>query len=87
MDQMPSPAGRIQAVIFRRKVYVGENHKDAIDAAFTGMSDLTVRAIAHKIGDGKEDLIFGYAYPDGSSFEKSGSQEGRKVMYGFEASY
>lgn len=84
---MPSPASRIKAVIFRRKVYVGETHKDAIDAAFAGMSDLTVRNIAYKIGDGKEDLIFGYAYPDGSGWEVSDSQEGRKIMYGFEASY
>lgn len=84
---MPSPAGRIKAVMFKRKVYVGENHKDAIDAAFKGMSDLTVRNIAHKIGDGKEGLIFGYAYPDGSGWEISDCQEGRKIMYGFEGSY
>lgn len=84
---MPSPAGRIKAVIFRRKVYVGENHKDAINAAFAGMSDLTVRAIGDRICDGKEDLIFGYAYPDGSGWEISDCQEGRKIMYGFEGSY
>lgn len=84
---MTSPAGRLKAVKFRRKIYVGETHKDAIDLAFAGMSDLTVRNIAHKIGDGKEELIFGYAYPDGSDFIISDSQEGRKIIYGFEASY
>lgn len=84
---MPSPSGRIKAVMFRRKVYVGENHKDAINAAFAGMSDLTVRNIGYKIGNGKEDLIFGYAYPDGAGWMISDSQEGRKMMYGFEATY
>lgn len=84
---MLSPAGRIKAVMFRRKVYVGENHKDAIDAAFAGMSDLTIRNIAYKVSNGKEDLIFGYAYLDGSGWEISDSQEGRKIMYGFEVGY
>lgn len=73
--------------MFRRKVYVGETHKDAINIAFMGMTDLAVRSISHKIGDGKESMIFGYAYPDGTGWEISDSQEGRKIMYGFEATY
>lgn len=84
---MPSPAGRIKAIMFRRKVYVGEIHKDAINMAFAGMTNLTIRNISDKICDGKEDLIFGYAFPDGSGWEISDCQEGRKIMYGFEASY
>lgn len=84
---MPSPAGRIKAVMFRRKVYVGENHKDAINAAFVGMSDLTVTNLRHKIATDKDPMLFGYAYPDGSGWELSDSQEGRKMMYGFEVGY
>lgn len=84
---MASPAGRLKAVIFRRKVYVGVNHKDAIDAAFKGMSDLAVRNVCDKIADNKEPLVFGYAYPDGSSFIECEDQAPRKIMYGFEERY
>ena len=84
---MPSPAARKCAVKFRRKIYVGLHHKDAINLAFSGMSDMTVRHISDKIADGKESLIFGYAYEDGSGFVISDSQEGRKIMYGFEQRY
>lgn len=84
---MPSPAGRLKAIMFRRKIYVGENHKDAIDLAFASMSDLTVRNLCDKIAANKEALVFGYAYADGSDFVISDSQEARKIMYGFEASY
>lgn len=84
---MPSPAGRIKAVMFRRKVYVGKNHQDAINSAFAGMSDLTVVNLRHKIATDKELMLFGYAYPDGSDFIVSESQEARKTMYGFEVGY
>lgn len=84
---MPSPAARMCAIKFRRKIYVGQHHQDAINDAFKGMTDLTVRNISNRIADGKEEMIFGYAYDDGSDFVVSDSQEGRKIMYGFEARY
>jgi hypothetical protein len=84
---MASPAGRLKAVTFRRKVFVGENHADAIKLAFAGMSDLTVSNVSDKIASGKEPLIFGYAYNDGSDFVETDSQEARKTMYGFEERY
>lgn len=84
---MPSPAARKCAIKFRRKIYVGEHHKDAIDLAFAGMSQITISRLSDKIAKGKEPLIFGYAYDDGSDFIISDSQEGRKIMYGFEERY
>lgn len=84
---MPSPSGRKCAIKFRRKIYVGPHHKDAIDLAFAGMTDLSVSNISDRIADGKEELIFGYAHENGSDFVISDSQEGRKIMYGFEARY
>ena len=84
---MPSPAGRLKAVMFRRKIYVGENHKDAIDLVFSGMSDLAVQRLSDRIADGKEFLLFGYAKADGSDWLEGSSQEARKIMYGFETRY
>lgn len=84
---MPSPAGRKCAVKFRRKVYVGLHHKDALDLAFAGMTSLTYYNIVDRVVEGKEELIFGHAYDDGSEFIVADNQEGRKMMYGFEAGY
>jgi hypothetical protein len=84
---MPSPAGKGTAVMFRRKVYVGKTHKEAIDAAFAGMSPLAARHVADRIAEEKEALAFGYANEDGSGFVLSDMQEARKMMYGFETPY
>lgn len=78
------------AVLFRRKVYVAplehdasSHHMAAMNVAFAGMSDLTVRRIYDRVEAGKENIVFGYAFEDGSEFVPTGLQDGRKRMYGF----
>lgn len=72
------------AILFRRKIYVaGPSHKDAIDAAFAGISQHQVHRIYNRVMDGKVDIVFGFALDDGSEFEASSMQSARKLMYGF----
>ena len=72
------------AVLFRRKVYVvGPNHKDAIDAAFAKFTEHQAHRITLRIMDGKEDIVFGFAYIDGTDFKACDIQSARKRMYGF----
>lgn len=72
------------AVKFRRKVYVGQpRHMDAIDSALKGMSKLSIRRAYDRVLNGKEEIIFGFAFEDGTDFEPTDSQGARKLMYGF----
>jgi hypothetical protein len=72
------------AVLFRRKVFVvGPNHKDAIDAAFAKFTEHQAHRVTLRIMDGKEDIVFGFAYIDGTGFKPSDMQSARKRMYGF----
>ena len=76
---------RHPAVLFRRKIYVGyPRHQDAINRAFEGMSEHTIRRIYNRIADGKEEIVFGFACEDGSDWYESNSQGARKLMYGFD---
>lgn len=73
------------AIKFRKKVYVvSPNHKDAIDLAFKGMSAHQIGRICDRIAVGKEDIVFGFAYIDGSEFKASDLQNARKRMYGLD---
>lgn len=73
------------AIKFRRKVYVSRPfHADAIATALKGMSELSVRRVYNRIAEGKEDIVFGYAYDDGTEFEETTMQNARKIMYGFD---
>lgn len=73
------------AIKFRRKIYVSRPfHQDAINVALKGMSPLSIRRVYDRIADGKEEIIFGYAYEDGSEFEPTTMQGARKLMYGFD---
>src|SRR6201988_771266 len=73
------------AILFRRKVYVvSPNHKDAIDLAFKGMSPHQIGRICDRIAAGKEDIVFGFAYIDGSEFKSTDMQSARKRMYGLD---
>jgi hypothetical protein len=73
------------AVLFRGRVYVGlARHNDAIEAAFSGLTEREKRRAGNRIADGKEELIFGFAFEDGAEFCPTHSQQGRKVLYGFE---
>lgn len=73
------------AVLFRRKVYVaGPCHKDALDLALSGMTRHQQHRVYNRISDGKEDIVFGFAYDDGTDFKPSSMQGARKVMYGLD---
>lgn len=73
------------AIRFRRKVYVASpRHQDAINVAFAGMTQHQIRRVYDRVADGKEEIVFGFAYNDGSEFEPSESQDARKMMYGFD---
>lgn len=76
---------RHPAIKFRGKVYVGyPRHKDAIDKAFSGMSEHMQWRIRNRIIDGKEPIVFGFAKEDGSDWFEGDSQSVRKSMYGFD---
>jgi hypothetical protein len=73
------------AVLFRGRIYVGlMRHNEAIEAAFSGLTEREKRRAGNRIADGKEELIFGFAFWDGAEFIATDSQGGRKVLYGFE---
>jgi hypothetical protein len=77
---------KIPAVKFRRKVYAAvPRHKDAIDKAFAGMSWHAKHRIYMRVSEGKENILFGVAEPDGTGFEPDRKfQDARKLMYGFD---
>lgn len=73
------------AVLFRKKVYVaGPYHKDALDLTFRGFSAHQCHRIYNRVADGKEEIVFGFAFDDGTEFMPSSMQEARKAMYGFD---
>lgn len=82
---MGSTMNRLPAVMFRRKVYVGDpRHMDAINRAFSGMSDHQRHRISCRIADGKEEMLFGSANKDGTEWlHDARYQKVRMEMYGF----
>ena len=77
---------RFNAVRFRGCTYVGSpRHMDAINLAFAGMTDLQKHRIGNRIADGKEKMLFGTAFGDGSGWEwDEHQQNARMKMYGFD---
>ncbi len=76
---------KFPAVLWRRRVYVGRpRHQDAINAAFAKLSNLQKRKAYDRVADGKENIIFGFAFHDGEDFKPSDMQDARKRMYGFD---
>jgi len=57
---------------------------DAIKAAFDGMSAHQRHRVSNRIADGKENIVFGFAFDDGTDFEATTMQDARKIMYGFD---
>lgn len=88
---MPRPAGRLPAVRWRGKVYVGAElapgpygesyHQDAINKAFASLGDVGRLKAIEAIAEERETMDFGYAYADGSDYESTQQQEARRVMY------
>lgn len=75
---------RQPAIKFRGKIYVaGPFHTDAINLAFSEMSEHAKLRAYERVADGKETIIFGFAFSDGSNWIESDSQKARKHMYGF----
>jgi S-adenosylmethionine synthetase len=73
------------AVKFRRKVYVSRPfHADAISKAFAGLSHHQQMRVYDRVAAGKEEIVFGFAYDDGSDFVAADMQNARKLMYGFD---
>src|SRR4051812_28700030 len=65
-----SPEMRHNAVLFRGRVYVaGPRHMDAINLAFSGMTETQQHRVSNRIADGKEEMLFGTALGDGSVWE------------------
>lgn len=77
---------RYPAILFRSCLYVATpRHMDAINLAFTGMTQLTKRNVCNRIADGKEKLLFGSAKGDGTEWEWNEEfQNARMSMYGFD---
>lgn len=80
-----TPEMRFTAIIFRNKIYVASpRHLDAINLAFKGMTELQKHRVSNRIADGKEKLLFGSAFGDGSKWEwEKEYQSVRMEMYGF----
>lgn len=73
------------AIKFRGKVYVGHpRHQDAINVAFTNLTQQQKFRAYNRVADGKEEIIFGFAFLDGDDFEACEMQDARKIMYGFD---
>lgn len=77
---------RHMAILFRGRVYVASpRHMDAINLAFAGMTQLQKHRVGNRVADGKEKMLFGSAFGDGSGWEwDEKSQSARMRMYGFE---
>lgn len=84
-----NPEQIFTAVRFRGRVYVGSpRHKDAINLAFAKMTDLAANRVSHRIAEGKEQMLFGTAFGDGTGWEWNEEfQDARMNMYGFEPRY
>jgi hypothetical protein len=80
------PEQRHMAVLFRGRVYVASpRHMDAINLALAGMTDLQRYRVCNRIADGKEKMLFGSAFGDGSGWEwDEKNQVTRLAMYGFD---
>lgn len=76
---------RYPAVKFRGKIYVETpRHLDAINLAFSGMTQMQKRRVSIRIADGKETMLFGSADGDGKNWEWNEEfQDARMLMYGF----
>lgn len=58
---------------------------DAINLAFKDMSPTMQHRVSRRIADGKESMLFGSAYADGTHWEwDENYQFARMKMYGFE---
>lgn len=81
-----APEQRHNAVKFRGRVFVAcPRHMDAITLAFDGMTDLQKHRVSNRIADGKETMLFGTAFGDGSAWEwHEEYQNARMKMYGFD---
>lgn len=80
------PTVRFNAVQFRNCTYVASpRHMDAVNLAFSGMSDLQKRLVSERIADGKERMLFGTALGDGTEWEWDEKwQSARLKIYGFD---
>lgn len=76
---------RYPAVLFRREVHTGaESHWDALNKIFEPKSKLSQDRARERITTGKEEIVFGYAYRDGTDFDPCSSQSARFRMYGLD---
>lgn len=78
------PHMRFAAVLFRRRLYIACGHSDAITLAFEKMSELAKHNVSCRIGEDKEQMLFGYALGDGTEWAwEEKYQRSRMSMYGF----
>ncbi len=57
---------------------------DAINVARKQFTEHQWHRICDRISDGKEQMIFGYAYDDGTDFVATKMQAARLCMYGLD---